>query len=120
MSSKDICNQSMNSNFTTSIAKNYLNLFFTIYNFDEILAQGKWYLFIEASSQAYRNSVPIQPWLHYLLESYQGPHKVVGVFLSALYMVSKGNLVMSAFKLWWMSFVKVLRNVVSIHTFVYV
>ncbi|KAK7595576.1 hypothetical protein V9T40_013401 [Parthenolecanium corni] len=73
--------------------------------------RGKWFLFIEASSQLFRNMLPIQAWLHYLLQSYIGPHKVIGVFLSAAYMVSKGNLLLGALKLWWMSLIKVVRNV---------
>ncbi|RZC34569.1 RING finger and transmembrane domain-containing protein 2, partial [Asbolus verrucosus] len=51
--------------------------------------RGKMYLFIEAISQMYRSIATIQPWLHYLLESYQGPEKIVAVFLSAFYMISK-------------------------------
>lgn len=76
------------------------------------MLQGKWFLFMEASSQLFRNMLPIQTWLHYLLQSYIGPHKVIGVFLSAAYMVSKGNLLLGALKLWWMSLIKVVRNVV--------
>lgn len=72
--------------------------------------RGKCYLFLEASSQLYRSLAPIQPWLYYLLESYQGPEKVVGVFLSAAYMVSKGTDLMSKGKLWRNAFWKLLQN----------
>ncbi|XP_067015785.2 RING finger and transmembrane domain-containing protein 2 [Anabrus simplex] len=72
--------------------------------------RGKCYLFLEATSQLYRSLAPIQPWLYYLLESYQGPEKVVGVFLSAAYMVSKGTDLMSKGKLWRNAFWKLLQN----------
>lgn len=78
-----------------------------------IMLQGKCYLFLEATSQLYRSLAPIQPWLYYLLESYQGPEKVVGVFLSAAYMVSKGTDLMNRVKLWRGAFWKLLQNVVS-------
>lgn len=58
--------------------------------------------------------MPIQPWLYYLLESYQGPQKVVGVFLSAAYMVSKGADLMSRVRAWWAAILKLLQNVVDI------
>ncbi|GJQ72712.1 hypothetical protein Trydic_g1369 [Trypoxylus dichotomus] len=57
---------------------------------DKIIAfqkRGKIYLFMEALSQLYRSLAPIQPWLYYILESYQGPEKIVGVFLAAAYML---------------------------------
>ncbi|XP_050522064.1 RING finger and transmembrane domain-containing protein 2-like isoform X2 [Daktulosphaira vitifoliae] len=76
-----------------------------------IIKRGKVYLFIEATSQLYRCCVPIQPWLYYLLESYQGPKKVIGVFLSAAYMVSKGTDLMGCVKLWWTASYKLLQNV---------
>ncbi|XP_060858595.1 RING finger and transmembrane domain-containing protein 2-like [Metopolophium dirhodum] len=76
------------------------------------IKRGKVYLFIEATSQLYRCYVPIQPWLYYMLESYQGPKKVIGVFLSAAYMVSKGTNLMGCMKLWWTALYKLLQNVV--------
>jgi len=48
-----------------------------------------------------------------MLESYQGPKKVIGVFLSAAYMVSKGTDLMGCVKLWWTASYKLLQNVVS-------
>lgn len=77
------------------------------------LFQGKIYLFVEAISQLYRSLATIQPWLFYLLESYQGPEKIVGVFLSAFYMVSKGADLMSRLKLLRVAIFKLLQNVVS-------
>lgn len=73
------------------------------------------YLFIEALSQMYRSIVTIQPWLYYLLESYQGPEKIVAVFLSAFYMISKGSYLMSNLKLLKGAFFKLLQNVVCIY-----
>lgn len=72
---------------------------------------------MEATSQLYRSLATIQPWLFYLLESYQGPEKIVGVFLSAFYMVSKGADLMSRLKLLRTATFKLLQNVVSILIF---
>ncbi|CAI6374649.1 unnamed protein product [Macrosiphum euphorbiae] len=77
-----------------------------------IIKRGKVYLFIEATSQLYRCCVPIQPWLYYMLESYEGPKKVIGVFLSAAYMVSKCTNLMGCVKLWWTTLNKLLQNIV--------
>ncbi|KAL1453956.1 hypothetical protein WDU94_010257 [Cyamophila willieti] len=73
--------------------------------------RGKWYLFIELTSQFYRSLVPIQLWLFYLMESYEGHQKVVGVFLSAAYIVAKGSNIMQVAKAWWKSFSKLLDNI---------
>ncbi|KAJ8977173.1 hypothetical protein NQ317_003113 [Molorchus minor] len=73
--------------------------------------RGKIYLFVEAVSQLYRSIATIQPWLYYLLESYQGPEKIVAVFLSAFYMISKGTDLMSRVKLLKVAFFKLLQNV---------
>ncbi|PNF42444.1 hypothetical protein B7P43_G09361 [Cryptotermes secundus] len=73
--------------------------------------RGKCYLFLETTSQLYRSLAPIQPWVYYLLESYQGTDKVVGVFLSAAYMVSKGTDLVDRTKLWRGAFWKLLQNV---------
>ncbi|KAJ8937464.1 hypothetical protein NQ314_011853 [Rhamnusium bicolor] len=73
--------------------------------------RGKIYLFIEAVSQLYRSIATIQPWLYYLLESYQGPEKIVAVFLSAFYMISKGTDLMSRVKLMKTASLKLLQNV---------
>ncbi|XP_056634828.1 RING finger and transmembrane domain-containing protein 2 [Diorhabda sublineata] len=73
--------------------------------------RGKIYLFIEAISQMYRSIVTIQPWLYYLLESYQGPEKIVAVFLSAFYMISKGSDLMLRVKLLKVACLKLLQNV---------
>lgn len=70
---------------------------------------------MEAISQLYRSLAPIQPWLYYLLESYQGPEKIMGVFLSAAYMVSKGGDLVARVKLLKTAVFKLLQNVVSLY-----
>lgn len=77
----------------------------------EFKKRGKIYLFIEAISQLYRSIATIQPWLYYLLESYQGPEKIVAVFLSAFYMISKGSDLMFKVKLLKTAFFKLLQTV---------
>ncbi|XP_018323244.1 RING finger and transmembrane domain-containing protein 2 [Agrilus planipennis] len=73
--------------------------------------RGKYFLFLEAVSQLYRSLVPIQLWLHFLLDFYHGAEKFVGVILSAAYMVSKGPDLMSRLKLFKESLFKLLRNI---------
>jgi len=67
--------------------------------------RGKYYLFLEVTSQLHRQLAPLQPWLMYLLNSKgEGagsiPNKVLGVFLTAAYMVVKGKIFVKAIKLW--------------------
>ncbi|XP_060526393.1 RING finger and transmembrane domain-containing protein 2 isoform X2 [Cylas formicarius] len=77
----------------------------------EFKKRGKIYLFIEAVSQLYRSIATIQPWLYYLLESYQGPEKIVAVFLSAFYMISKGSDLMFKVRFLKTAFFKLLQTV---------
>ena len=70
-------------------------------NILNFLSQGKYYLFFEVTSQLHRQLAPLQPWLMYLLHSKgEGagniPNKVLGVFLTAAYMVVKGKIFMKA------------------------
>ncbi|XP_064089776.1 RING finger and transmembrane domain-containing protein 2-like isoform X2 [Macrobrachium nipponense] len=51
--------------------------------------RGKYFLVIEMVSQLYRSLIPIQPWLSYLL-GYSGPKILIGVILTATYLVCKG------------------------------
>ncbi|XP_029348042.1 RING finger and transmembrane domain-containing protein 2-like [Acyrthosiphon pisum] len=76
-----------------------------------IVKRGKVYLFIEVTSQLYRCCAPIRPWLYYMLESYQGPKKAIGVILSAAYIVSKGTNLIGCVKLWRTALYKLLQNV---------
>ncbi|CAH2040782.1 unnamed protein product, partial [Iphiclides podalirius] len=51
--------------------------------------RGKVYLFTEAVSQLYRSLLTIQPWVFYLMQSYEGSEKMVGLFLTSVYVISK-------------------------------
>ncbi|OWR43934.1 hypothetical protein KGM_210736 [Danaus plexippus plexippus] len=51
--------------------------------------RGKVYLFTEVVSQLYRSIITIQPWIFYLMQSYEGSERMVGMFLTALYVISK-------------------------------
>merc|ERR1719322_1391872 len=77
--------------------------------------RGKYYLFFEVTSQLHRQLAPLQPWLMYLLHSKgEGagniPNKVLGVFLTAAYMVVKGKIFMKAIKLWRAAFYKLMQS----------
>lgn len=77
--------------------------------------RGKYYLFFEVTSQLHRQLAPLQPWLMYLLHAKgEGagsiPNKVLGVFLTAAYMVVKGKIFMKAIKLWRAAFYKLLQS----------
>ena len=76
--------------------------------------QKKYYLMVEATSQLYRCVAPIQPWLYYLLETYQGPEKIVGIFFSVMYTVNKGNDLLSRLKLFRTAVWKLFQNEVCI------
>jgi hypothetical protein len=77
-----------------------------------IVFQGKYYLFLEVTSQLYRSLPPIVPWLYYLLESYQGHEQIIGGILSAAYMVAKGTEIVKRAKRWLGAFRKLLQDVV--------
>ena len=71
------------------------------------------------TSQLHRQLAPLQPWLMYLLHSKgEGagsiPNKVLGVFLTAAYMVVKGKIFMKAIKLWRTAFYKLLQSTRSV------
>jgi len=67
---------------------------------------------VEAMSQLYRCIAPVQPWLYYLLETYQGQEKIVGIFFSIMYTMSKGNDLLSRLKLFRTAAWKLFQNVV--------
>ena len=69
---------------------------------------------LECSSQLYRGIVPIQPWLYYFMEAYQGSEKVIGVIFSLAYVVSKGTEIIVRANHFMKAFLKLLRNVVNI------
>jgi len=76
----------------------------------EFKNRGRVYLLIEAISQLYRALVPIQLWLIYLLESYKGTEKIMGVILSAAYIVAKGSDILQRVKFLKRSFIKFLQK----------
>ena len=76
---------------------------------------------VEATSQLYRCIAPVQPWLYYLLETYQGQEKIVGIFFSIMYTMSKGNDLLSRLKLFRTAAWKLFQNVVcTIFTYEYI
>lgn len=73
--------------------------------------RGKYFLVMEQTSQLYRSLAPIQPWLSYLLDNYHGPRKVLGVFLSATYMVCKGPDIVTRMKNFQAAIMKFMKSV---------
>ena len=58
--------------------------------------QGNYFLFIELASQLYRTLLPIPVWIFYLLDHKDNiPAKILGVILTAAYMVFKGKSIMT-------------------------
>lgn len=76
----------------------------------EYKSRGKIYLMTESLSQLYRAAAPIQPWLIFLFESYSGSEKIVGVILSAVYMVAKSSDLLDRIKFCKRSFIKLLQK----------
>jgi len=74
------------------------------------------------SSQMHRSLVPIQVWLTYLLEGglpgastgKRIPSKVIGVILTAMYMVIKGKLILKDAMSWKIAASRFWQNIVSI------
>ncbi|KMQ96744.1 ring finger and transmembrane domain-containing protein 2-like protein [Lasius niger] len=73
--------------------------------------RGKYYLMVEATSQLYRCVAPVQPWLYYLFGTYQGPEKIIGIFFSVMYSMSKGNDILLRLKLFRTAVWKLFQNV---------
>ena len=76
---------------------------------------GKYYLFLEVTSQLHRQLAPLQPWLMYLLNSKGDgassiPNKVLGVFLTAAYMVVKGKIFVKSIKSFKDACVKLMQS----------
>lgn len=76
----------------------------------EYKSRGKIYLMAESLSQLYRAAAPIQPWLIFLFESYSGSEKIVGVILSAVYMVAKSSDLLDRIKFCKRSVIKLLQK----------
>ncbi|XP_043264769.1 RING finger and transmembrane domain-containing protein 2-like isoform X2 [Colletes gigas] len=73
--------------------------------------RGKYYLTVEATSQLYRCSATIQPWLYYFFDAYQGPEKILGVFLSLVYTMDKAYCLLCHAKLFQYAIWKLFKNV---------
>ena len=79
---------------------------------------GKYYLFLEVTSQLHRQLAPLQPWLMYLLNSNGDggggagsiPNKVLSVFLTAAYMVLKSKIFVKALRSWKDAYSKLLQS----------
>lgn len=56
---------------------------------------------------------PVQPWLFYLMEAYQGSEEVMGVCFAVVYMVPKGTELLPKLKIFLKAFSKLLQNAVS-------
>ncbi|XP_013783395.1 RING finger and transmembrane domain-containing protein 2-like isoform X2 [Limulus polyphemus] len=73
--------------------------------------KGKYYLFLETTSQLYRSLAPMQHWLFYFSESYHGSSKIFGVILSAAYLVSKCKDILSKVRAWKKAVGQLLQKV---------
>ncbi|XP_071443126.1 E3 ubiquitin-protein ligase RNFT2 [Hetaerina americana] len=72
--------------------------------------RGKWFHFIETTSQFYRSLCPVQPWLYFLIEAYQGSGKVFGILLCAAYAVSKVSELLRKVKAWKAALTMVMQD----------
>lgn len=73
--------------------------------------RGKYYLFVETSSQVYRSVVPMQHWLYYFSESYTGSSKMFSMMLSGAYLLCKCTDIVAKTRAWKKSLIQVLSNV---------
>ncbi|KAG1657878.1 RING finger and transmembrane domain-containing protein 2 [Nymphon striatum] len=73
--------------------------------------KGKYYLFLERTSQLYRLIAPIQPWVCYLTEQYEGNEKLFSVLLSAIYIIFKANPLLKQLRAWKIAICKLLEPV---------
>ncbi|XP_035441023.2 RING finger and transmembrane domain-containing protein 2 [Spodoptera frugiperda] len=51
--------------------------------------RGRVFLFMESVSQLYRSLLTIQPWIFYLMQSYDDSEKLMGMFLTSVYVICK-------------------------------
>jgi len=81
-------------------------------------AQGKVFLAMEATSQLYRAAVPVQPWLYYLVNSYEGVYRVLGFTLAAAYVLCKFWEMLERFKVWHTATSQLFNHSVRIVPFI--
>jgi len=73
--------------------------------------RGNYFLFIELTSQLHRTLVPIPVWLFYLLDHNDRiPAKVLGVILTAAYMVFKGKSILKTALAWKTAASKLMQS----------
>lgn len=75
--------------------------------------QGKVYLFTESISQLYRSLITIQPWIFFLMQSYEGSEKTVGMALTAVYVIAKVVEILIRLRLFKNATWTLLQSVVS-------
>jgi hypothetical protein len=73
--------------------------------------RGKYYLFVEQSSQLYRSLLPIYPWVTYFIDQYVGPYKIFGFMLAGLYGLFKAGNFLKHLRAWRVAFGKLLQQV---------
>lgn len=103
-----VCMSDLVLKLLTIIVKIFITLMPT--SVIEYKSRGKIYLMTESLSQLYRAVAPIQPWLIFLFESYSGSEKIVGVILSAVYMVAKSSDLLDRIKFSKRSVIKLLQK----------
>lgn len=81
------------------------------HNLIKYKGRGRIYAFSEAVSQLYRSLVPIQSWFTFLLDSYNGMEKFLGVTFSAIYFVSKCFDILERSKFCKKTFMNLLKKV---------
>lgn len=67
---------------------------------------------IETASQLFRCVATVEPWLYYLIEMYHGPEKIMGVFFSIFYTISKSCDIFSRLKLFCNAAWNLFKNMV--------
>ncbi|XP_037025959.1 RING finger and transmembrane domain-containing protein 2 [Bradysia coprophila] len=77
----------------------------------EYKGRGRIFLMTEAISQFCRGLAPIQPWLVFLLDSYSGSEKIIGVVFAAAYMVAKGSDLVQTAMFVKRAFIELLKKV---------
>ncbi|XP_059486661.1 RING finger and transmembrane domain-containing protein 2-like [Neocloeon triangulifer] len=72
--------------------------------------RGKVFLSIEATSQLYRAVAPVQAWLYYLVNSYEGVYRVLGFTLASVYVLCKFWELLARYKMWHSSVQQLFRH----------
>ncbi|KAK0086602.1 hypothetical protein PV325_002911 [Microctonus aethiopoides] len=73
--------------------------------------RGKYYLWMEATSQFYRSTVPMYSWISYFKNAYHWPEMTIGFILVGLYIASKIRELISRWKFLQTAFLKFWLNV---------